>query len=130
LLKHLTTKLREDPTSAGHVDDQQLSASFQHLAEQLVGLGAEMCALLPVPLCCNYHKCSNMDKLSEMELVSGKSCVCGGCRAARYCSSACQKAHWLDWHKPVCKRIKTAAAAAAAADQAASRQDDQPVDEL
>jgi len=56
-------------------------------------------------------------KQSELELVSGKSCVCGGCRSARYCSSACQKAHWHNWHKAFCKQQQKREAAARSAAQ-------------
>jgi len=76
------------------------------LADQLKAFGAAVCAALPVAQCCNYHGCSNAAGHSELELVGGKSCVCGGCRTARYCSAACQKAHWKEWHKPVCKSLQ------------------------
>jgi hypothetical protein len=35
---------------------------------------------------------------------------CAGCRVARYCSVACQKAHWRV-HKPACKQAQAALAA-------------------
>ncbi|PNW82894.1 hypothetical protein CHLRE_06g298600v5 [Chlamydomonas reinhardtii] len=38
---------------------------------------------------------------------------CGKCRTVRYCSRACQLAHWPQ-HKPVCKPAPTAAQSAAA----------------
>ncbi|WIA32720.1 hypothetical protein OEZ86_005906 [Tetradesmus obliquus] len=60
--------------------------------------------------------CGSMDGTGELELVTGKSSVCSGCRAARLCSSECMKEH-LDSHKPVCKRIAAANKAAAAAKQ-------------
>jgi hypothetical protein len=81
------------------------SAALPALGQYLVVLGAQVCAQLPVRSCCNYHLCSNTAKYSELELVSGKGSVCSGCTAARYCSSACQKAHWQTWHKPVCKQL-------------------------
>jgi len=89
------------------------------LADQLEAFGAAVCAALPVAQCCNYHGCSNAAGHSELELVGGKSCVCGGCRTARYCSAACQKAQWKHWHKAVCKAVQHAAAAAGAAAAAA-----------
>jgi hypothetical protein len=82
------------------------AAALAALGQQLEMFGAAVCAQLPVQQCCNYHLCCNVAKHSELELVSGKSCVCGSCKTARYCSTACQKAHWHGWHKPVCKRLK------------------------
>jgi hypothetical protein len=82
------------------------AAAQAALGQQLEMFGATVCAQLPVQQCCNYHLCCNVAKHSELELVSGKSCVCGSCKTARYCSTACQKAHWHGWHKPVCKRLK------------------------
>ncbi len=39
----------------------------------------------------------------------GSMHVCAGCRTARYCGAACQRAHWAA-HKPVCKVLKAALA--------------------
>jgi hypothetical protein len=51
--------------------------------------------------------CNNVSGPSELPLVSGRSCVCGGCRVARYCSRDCQRQHWKQ-HKPVCQALAAA----------------------
>jgi hypothetical protein len=63
---------------------------------------------------CNNPSCSNLSGIMEVQLVSGRSCKCAGCREARYCSKECQGQHWQQ-HKPVCKSLAAAKAAAAAA---------------
>ena len=50
---------------------------------ELQRLGAALCAKLPVPWLCNNPGCTSMAGASELQLVGGKACVCGGCRAAR-----------------------------------------------
>jgi hypothetical protein len=70
-------------------------------------LGSELC-LLAVPELCNNPACANVSGPSEARLVSGKGCLCGGCRVARYCSRDCQRAVWKQ-HKPVCKALAAAA---------------------
>jgi hypothetical protein len=72
-----------------------------------------MC-LFAVPCLCNNPSCANLSGLTEMGLVSGRSCVCGGCRVAHYCGRACQPAVWKQ-HKPVCAALAAATAAATAA---------------
>jgi hypothetical protein len=39
--------------------------------------------------------------------VGGRSCICAGCRTARYCSRDCQRQHWKQ-HKPGCKALAAA----------------------
>jgi hypothetical protein len=76
--------------------------------------------LVRVPVCfaishvCNNPACSNVCGPSEALLVGSRSCVCAGCRTARYCGRACQRAAWRQ-HRPVCKALAAAAAAEAAA---------------
>lgn len=41
---------------------------------------------------------------TEQSLVGGRSCMCGGCHVAHYCTRGCQIAHWRR-HKPVCKAL-------------------------
>jgi len=41
----------------------------------------------------------------QIEFSDGRSyAICGGCRSVLYCSAACQKEHWRDAHRAVCKR--------------------------
>ncbi|WIA12557.1 hypothetical protein OEZ85_006218 [Tetradesmus obliquus] len=86
------------------------------LAEGMQRIAACVMAQVPHDYACNNPGCGSMDGTGELELVTGKSSVCSGCRAARLCSSECMKEHW-DSHKPVCKRIAAANKAAAAAKQ-------------
>lgn len=72
-------------------------------AQQLQQFGAAVCAQLPLSICCNNTACTSLGKQSEMHLVGGKSSVCSGCRAARYCGKECQQVHWR-LHRRVCKQ--------------------------
>jgi hypothetical protein len=67
------------------------------------------CSVFAVPHCCNNPGCSNLAGASELFIVSGKGCICGGCQVARYCGRECQKAHWKQ-HKPVCRMLQAAGA--------------------
>jgi hypothetical protein len=68
-------------------------------------------AALPVGWACNNAACTNLGKLSELQLVTGKAKVCAGCKQVRMCSAECQKQHWKAGHKLVCKKLAAAAAA-------------------
>jgi hypothetical protein len=56
---------------------------FTYLAEMLQEVGEAICAKVPVPWMCNNPGCTRMEGASELHLVGGKACVCGGCRVAR-----------------------------------------------
>ena len=71
--------------------------------------GLTLCSFA-VPCMCNSPDCINVSGLSELGLVSGRSCLCGGCRVARYCDRACQRSAWKR-HKPVGAALAAAAAA-------------------
>jgi hypothetical protein len=86
------------------------------LPGQLSAFGAAVAAALPVGWACNNAACTNLAKLSELQLVRGKAKVCGGCKLVRMCGAECQRQHWKAGHKLVCKKL----AAAAAAGQATS----------
>ena len=72
---------------------------------------AEATALLPslraacAPMECHAPECSTF------EAVYGDFQICGGCRQAKYCGLACQRAHWRAGHKEECQRASSASAA-------------------
>jgi hypothetical protein len=80
------------------------------ISEQLEAAGLALTSLA-TPYACNNPACRNMTGSSELLLVNGRSCVCGGCRT-------CQRQHWKQ-HKPVCQALVAAAVATAAAGTAA-----------
>eukprot|EP00775_Hariotina_reticulata_P001971 gene1971-biopygen3474 len=88
---------------------EQCGFTAEQTAAHLAALGESLCCAVPVKWCCNNPNCLNLSQLSEQQLVCGTragiSPVCSGCRTARYCSAACQKAHWRS-HKAVCKALK------------------------
>jgi hypothetical protein len=56
---------------------------FAVLGNQLQEAGAALCAKLPLPWLCNNPGCMSVEGASELQLVGGRSCVCGGCKLAR-----------------------------------------------
>ena len=81
-------------------------------AQQLWSIGLALCSFA-VPCMCNNPGCTSMAVMSELASVSGRSCICGGCRLAHYCGRACQRAAWKQ-HKPVCGALSAAAASSSA----------------
>jgi hypothetical protein len=110
-------------TAAGQLDKTQhdvksaAAASLlrrvwgDQLPGQLRAFGAAVAAGLPVGWACNNAACTNLGKLSELQLVTGKAKVCSSCKQVRLCSAECQKQHWKAGHKLVCKKLAAAAAA-------------------
>jgi hypothetical protein len=88
------------------------SAVLKDVQQQLQAAG-RMLAYFAIPYACNNPACGNVGGASEAQLVGGRSCICAGCRTARYCGKACQRAAWRQ-HKPVCKALAVAAAVTAA----------------
>jgi hypothetical protein len=88
------------------VTDASLAALVQQLQETGV-----MLSNIAVPHFCNNPACVNISGATEVQLVSGRSCICAGCHTARYCGRVCQRQAWQQ-HKPVCKALAAAAAAA------------------
>jgi hypothetical protein len=95
-----------------------VAAALKEVQGQLQA-AARVLACFAIPYACNNPVCSNLAGRSEANLVGGRSCICAGCRTARYCGRACQRAAWRQ-HKPVCKALVAAAAAPAAAAAATS----------
>jgi hypothetical protein len=83
------------------------TARLQVAAQQLQAAGSALC-FFAAPCLCNSPSCTNISGLTEMGTVSGRSCICGGCRVARYCGRACQRSIWKQ-HKPVCAALAAAA---------------------
>jgi hypothetical protein len=48
----------------------------RQVVRALVAFGQALCYALPSRACCNNPGCSNLARLTERELVSGKGCVC------------------------------------------------------
>jgi hypothetical protein len=105
-VKEALQAVRESAISA-RID----SSFFLDTAQQLHAAGSAMCSFA-VSCLCNNPSCANLSGLTELGSLSGRSCVCGGCRVARYCGRACQREVWKQ-HKPVCAALAAAAAAAA-----------------
>jgi hypothetical protein len=95
------------PAAAG------FASTLDILSKELQTAGLTLSAL-PTQVTCNSPSCTNLAGPSDILTVSGRSCVCGSCRVARYCCRACQRQHWKQ-HKPVCAALTGAAAVAAAA---------------
>jgi hypothetical protein len=85
--------------------------SLAALVQQLQGAGV-MLSGIAVPHFCNNPACGNISGPTDVQLVSGRSCLCAGCRTARYCGLGCQRSAWQQ-HKPVCKALAAAAATGA-----------------
>ncbi|KAG2486439.1 hypothetical protein HYH03_014886 [Edaphochlamys debaryana] len=58
-------------------------------------------------LACGGPGCDSFGGRSEAELPLKR---CGGCKAVRYCGSACQRAHWRLGHRAECGAMAAAAA--------------------
>ena len=85
-------------------------ASIAPLVQQLQATGV-LLSSIAVPHFCNTPACGNISGPTEVQLVSGRSCICAGCRIARYCGRVCQRQAWQQ-HKPVCKALAAATTAA------------------
>jgi hypothetical protein len=84
-------------------------ASLAALVQQLQATGV-MFSSIAVPNFCSNPACVNISGPTEAQLVSGRSCICAGCRTARYCGPLCQRQAWRQ-HTEVCKALAAAAAA-------------------
>lgn len=100
-------QMRDPPASQSLAAEQQL---MRTATQQLQALGAACCNNLAVPCFCNNPRCTSISSdTTELSMVSGRSCVCSGCRTSRYCcAKPCQTRHWKA-HKPVCQALAAAA---------------------
>jgi hypothetical protein len=101
----LTTSERASVMQAGLVRVFPADAA-QQMLQLADGVCTQFVSAEVAPLCCANPGCTNCSRLSEQELVSGKSTVCSGCRMVRLCSAECNAAFWKAGHKQVCKRLK------------------------
>jgi hypothetical protein len=102
-----------EPLSGTAADFVEGGLCLDTESQELKSLGLALCSFA-VPCMCNNPGCASMAGLSELASVSGRSCVCGGCRVARYCGRACQRAVWKQ-HKPVCAALSAAGGGAGVA---------------
>ncbi|KAG2486780.1 hypothetical protein HYH03_014579 [Edaphochlamys debaryana] len=72
-------------------------ARFYHAATSLLASPAEAGQVL---LRCAYPDCTHLAGPSEAAVKRQR---CGGCMRARYCSQACQAAHWAASHAQECR---------------------------
>jgi hypothetical protein len=90
---HQATEALQVVDVSGGCDENSRSidtACLQRAAQQLQAAGSALCSFA-VPCLCNNPPCTNVSGYTELGLVSGRSCICGGCRVARYCGRACQR---------------------------------------
>jgi hypothetical protein len=101
-----------DVSQTEGVPDAVVDERVAGLVRVLVSLG-EALSMFALPYCCNNPSCSNTAGLTEASIVSGKGCICAGCKVARYCGKACQAAHWKPTHKAVCRMLRARSGTAA-----------------
>lgn len=75
------------------LDDSEVVERVSGLIKGLESLGQAL-SVFAVPHCCNNPRCVNISGLLEASIVSGKGCICAGCKVARYCGKPCEAAHW------------------------------------
>jgi hypothetical protein len=108
-LQSMTAFVEAVRVTQAATDAAAAAAAYGQMADGASALGVCL-NTLAYPDACNNPCCSNMAGATERETVSGRSCLCAGCKVTRYCSRVCQKQHWKQ-HKPVCKALGAAEAA-------------------
>jgi hypothetical protein len=93
-------------TGAAEMREMIPAATAQQLLQLATGVCTQLMSVDCVASCCANPGCTNCSKLSERELVAGKSTVCSSCRAVRLCSAECKTAYWKAGHRQVCKRLR------------------------
>ena len=105
LAKYRCLRARK-PNRAYHLCKQ---ASKQGIAGAISMLPSFRAACTPME--CHAPECGTV------EAVYKDFQICGGCRRAKYCSVACQRAHWRAGHKEDCKRASSTSALVQTAEQ-------------
>ena len=98
-LREAELTLRELPTD-GDRDPQKL----KELRRMYDASGAKR-MFRKKDVLCGWSGCAKLEIDAETKFSR-----CAGCNVERYCSKACQVAHWKAGHKKVCKKLKAAAA--------------------
>jgi hypothetical protein len=111
LHRRLVGSSSSSSSTAGAAQGGRGSIGSLSTEEVAAVLGALQQVVIPGQPGCSNPRCCSLQGVSEGEM---KTQVCVGCRGARYCSTACQRAHWRAGHKEVCKAVQAAAKAAAA----------------
>jgi hypothetical protein len=101
-------------SSGGAAQQEGRRSSNNRLSaeEAAAVLAALQHVVIPGQPGCSNPRCCCLEGPSEAAV---KTQVCAACRGVRYCSAACQKAHWRAGHKEACKAAQAAAKEAAAA---------------
>ena len=68
------------------------AAMLRDIREQLQAAGRVL-ACFSIPYACNNPACGNLGCPSEAQLVGGRSCICAGCRTARYLGGSASVHH-------------------------------------
>jgi hypothetical protein len=76
-------RVREASSIQGAMEACLGYEGWGQLCKMLQRVGEGISAKLPVAWMFNNPRCTCMEGASELQLVGGKACVCGGCGVAR-----------------------------------------------
>ena len=92
MMQQLQSVLDVLPEPFNAPDAAAAESALGLLVQRLQALGLAL-NTLAVPHACNNPACTTLVGPTELATVSRRSCMCAGCRVARYCSRGCQKQH-------------------------------------